>query len=54
MNIRRIKENYDTGLWSEKMVRDAVKLGFITKEEYYFITGNYYNKEDSVNVTAEL
>lgn len=43
MNLRRIKENYDTGLWSEKMVRDAVKYGFITKEEFFVITGKQYD-----------
>ncbi len=53
MNLRRIKENYDTGLWSEKMVRDAVDCGFITKEEFYVITGKQYDKEEKVNVTTE-
>lgn len=46
MNLRRIKENYDTGLWSEKMVRDAVKVGFITEAEYYYITGKIYGREN--------
>ena len=53
MNLRRIKENYDTRLWSEKMVRDAVECGFITKGEFYYITGKQYDKEDEVNVTTE-
>lgn len=47
MNLRRIKENYDSGLWSKKMVRDAVVCGFITKSEYYYITGELYDKEEA-------
>lgn len=44
MNLLRIKKNYDTGLWTKKMVRDAVKLGFITESEYYYITHEYYKE----------
>lgn len=46
MNFNRVKKNYDTGLWSKKMVGDAVKSGVITKEEYFYIVGEDY-KEDS-------
>lgn len=51
MNFRRIKENYDTGLWSKKMVRDAVECGFITQDEYYIITNEMY--KEVINVNSE-
>lgn len=34
----KIKKFYDLGLWSEEMVKDAVKKGIITEAEYESIT----------------
>lgn len=31
--FEKIKEWYDNGFWSEKRVRDAVKMGKITQDE---------------------
>lgn len=47
MNLLRIKKNYDTHLWTKKMVRDAVKLGFITEGEYYYITHEPYKEGEN-------
>ena len=33
MMFEKIKKFYDMGLWTEEMVRDAVKKGVITEEE---------------------
>lgn len=46
MNKKRIKKNYDTGLWSINMVRDAVVVGFLTESDYYYITGQIYGREN--------
>ena len=37
-----VKEYYDSGLWSEKAVKNAVKRGWITATEYEQITGEPY------------
>lgn len=37
MNFKQIKSNYDRGLWSEAMVRVAVRKGIITSGEASFI-----------------
>lgn len=42
MNYAMIKRNFDKGLWTEAMVRLAVRKGVISREEFYKITGNYY------------
>ena len=42
MNFATIKKNYDRGLWSDAMVKMAVKKGIITKEQYTEITGKEY------------
>lgn len=42
MNFETIKRNYDRKLWSDAMVRTAVKKGVITHEEYQEITGKQY------------
>lgn len=42
MTYAKIKEYYDEGLWSKKMVRKAVTLGYITKAQYATITGETY------------
>ena len=40
----KIKRYYDTGLWSEKRVRNMVVKGIITKEEYASIVGKEYEE----------
>lgn len=42
MNYNTIKKNYERGLWSEAMVKMAVRKGVITKEQYEEITGQAY------------
>lgn len=39
MNFETIKKYFANGMWSKKMVENAVKKGIITKEEYTLITG---------------
>ena len=39
----KIKEYYNTGLWSEERVKNMVVKGIITEEEFYEITGEFYN-----------
>ena len=41
----KIKEYYDSGLWSEERVRNMVIKGIITEEEFYKITGEFYNED---------
>lgn len=38
-----VKRYYDEGLWNKKAVKNAVKKGWITPEEYEEITGSPYN-----------
>ena len=40
----RIKKYYDAGLWTGKMVGNAVAKKKITTEQYKEITGEDYNK----------
>ena len=40
----KIKEYYNAGLWSEERVRNMVIKGIITEEEFYDITGEFYNE----------
>lgn len=35
----KVKEYYDNGFWTKKMVKNAVKKKWITEEEYIEITG---------------
>lgn len=42
MNYNTIKRNYERGLWSDVMVKMAVRKGIITKEQYEEITGKAY------------
>lgn len=37
-----VKNYYDEGQWSKKAVRNVVKKGWITAEEYEEITGEVY------------
>ena len=41
----KIKEYYNTGLWSVERVRNMVVKGVITEEEFYDITGEFYNED---------
>ena len=41
----KIKEYYNTGLWSEERVKNMVIKGIITEEEFYDITGEFYNED---------
>lgn len=41
----KVKKYYDTGLWSEERVRNMVIKGVITEEEFYEITGEFYNED---------
>ena len=40
----KIKEYYNTGLWSEERVRNMVIKGIITEEEFYDIIGKEYEE----------
>ena len=41
----KIKEYYNTGLWSEERVRNMVIKGIITEEEFYDITREFYTED---------
>ena len=41
----KVKSYYDTGLWSVERVRNMVIKGIITEEEFYDITGEFYNED---------
>ena len=41
-DFEKIKKWYDKGLWTDKMVRNAVAKGIITEEQYTEITGKEY------------
>ena len=41
-----VKKYYDKGLWSKRMVHDAVEKEWITAEEYEMIVGEPYEEED--------
>ena len=47
MSFLRIRENFRNGLWTKKMVAEAVKQGYINKAEYYAIVGEPYPKEET-------
>lgn len=42
MSYELIKRNFERGLWTEAMVRVAVKKGVITKEQFKEIIGVEY------------
>ena len=42
MSFEQIKRNYDKGLWSKKLVKLAVKQGYITAAQYQEIVGEPY------------
>ena len=41
-NYEKIKRYYDEGRWNIEQVAAAVIKGLITIQEYYTITGTYY------------
>ena len=41
----KIKEYYNAGLWSKERVRNMVIKGIITEEEFYEITGEFFNED---------
>lgn len=40
--FEKIKKWYESGMWTKKMVRNAVLKGKITEDEYTEITGEEY------------
>ena len=38
----KIKQYFDTGVWDERKVRDAVLKGVISEEQFKAITGKDY------------
>ena len=50
----KIKEYYNTGLWSEERVRNMVVKGIITEEEFYEITGEFYNEDWHVDISGNI
>jgi uncharacterized XkdX family phage protein len=40
--FEKVKGYYEDGLWNKTMVKNAVKKGWITAEEYQIITGGPY------------
>jgi uncharacterized XkdX family phage protein len=47
--FERLKQYYEDGLWSAEMLRNAVKKGKITPEEFELITGEKYESEATTN-----
>ena len=41
-NFEKVKRFYIPKVWNETRVRNAVKMGWITEEEFTEITGNDY------------
>ena len=41
-NFEKVKRFYILKVWNETRVRNAVKMGLITEEEFTEITGNDY------------
>lgn len=41
-NFQKVKDYWDKELWTEEMVRNAVKKGWITEAEFKEITGLDY------------
>lgn len=39
----KIKKYFDTGLWTLQMVKNAVKKGKISEEDFFEITGIEYS-----------
>ena len=41
-NFEKVKRFYTLKVWNETRVRNAVKMGWITEEEFTELTGNDY------------
>lgn len=41
-NFEKVKRFYTLKVWNETRVRNAIKMGWITEEEFTEITGNDY------------
>lgn len=41
-NYNKVKRYYDMGMWNEVRVRNAVKMNWITEEEFTEITDKDY------------
>lgn len=41
-NYQKVKRYYDMKMWDEVRVRNAVKMGWITEEEFQEIIGKDY------------
>ena len=41
--FKKVKNYYDSGLWTIEMVRQAVVKNWITAEEFEIITGQSYS-----------
>jgi uncharacterized XkdX family phage protein len=41
-NFEKAQSYYDKGLWNKAMLKNLVKKGFITKNQYEEITGEVY------------
>lgn len=41
-NYDKVKHYYDMGMWNEVRVRNAVKMNWITEEEFKSIIGRDY------------
>ena len=44
----KIAKWYKQGLWTKKMVADAVKKGILSEKEYEEITGEEYGERENV------
>lgn len=42
MNFETIKKYFTLGMWSERMVANAVKKGIITAQQFHEITGKTF------------
>ncbi len=42
----RVKKYYDKGLWSKRMIGNAVEKNWITAEEYEMIVGEPYAADE--------
>lgn len=44
--FEKVRSYYERGLWGVERVRNAVIHGWITAEEYYIITGEFFAEGD--------
>ena len=44
--FEKVKEYYDSGLWNEFRVRNAVIKGWISEQEFEEITSKEYDSEE--------